>query len=730
MNIQVTWQTKKTHPTWWRRIGLLTTAMLIISTAACSSPVATPAESTGSLDPVQPAETDNNLPDQTSLNTNEAPPPAGLIDILAAGVESGAWSYEEGLINALKIFTGEFDPEGVWDELPGSFEGTGVIKQAQRYLREGPDSQTKFEIESLLEVITPSSERLLEVADPETASSSRAPGLSSSSLIGEECAKLYKQGFPPGSNLKCLLYKESGISGQTLRVFYPILDMPLDYGDAAMTGALASFQKFSKLSSTAQAPQMKSVDLLFVVLPDIEHPDVAASVPSISTDDRCLIVIYLGAIQDNEINKGAPEDFGRFLQTIAHEMFHCYQVWNFPAQADADWGVQDWWGEGTATYFSNVVYPGINIEWDWTPSFVYRSADTPLTEMAYENFLFFQYIANQQGDAGVLNIIKSMPVQGNVAAQAAALGSFPNIQATFHDFGRAVMDETIIDTSKQTIPTLPVYIQADHKIVVKEANIRTLDAKPFVLSRYEITFVEGHSYNISRVITGSAEGYDAARLDVGLPVWTDLPEKVIAGCGPVTYYVLLTSAPASGGNFAIELSMIPDEELACDECLIGTWDLDVPAFVETIENLLPSTESDKFNVDFAGGLWRFEFTKQALFTGTYNFTTLYSIFQVNEPLGNNILTYVQLDIEGDISSIYTTDGIGHLQTSLLQNNLKFDTTITMNGDEIPTDDSQFADLFTPSGSNNIIYSCDDETGTLYMNNAPESTMGPLKYNRR
>lgn len=658
---------------------------------------------------------------------DEPPPHADLVDVLYAGIDSGLWTLEEGLINALKIFTGEFDPQGVWPELPISFEGTGVIKEAQVHLRQDAVPESKREIERLLAIIAPAPERLLEYGEPEGARSQRAPGLADAPHFGEECASLYKDGFPSGSKIKCLLYKEGGVSGQTIRIYYPLLDMPLDYADAAYTGVMQSFEVFSKLAPNGKSPLLKGVDLLFVVLPEIEHPSTLAMVPSGSMDGRCLIVVYLGAIQDNELNKSGPNDFGRFLQTIAHEVFHCFQVWNFPTQADASWKVQDWWGEGTATYFSNVVYPELNHEWEWTAAFGYRSADTPLTEMSYENSLFFQYVANQQGDGAVLNIISAMPATGNEAAQAATLGSLPNMQALFHDFGRALMDGVIADTSKQLIPTLPLYIQPDHQIVVKEANIRILDAQPFVLSRYEITFAEGHSYNNSRTLKGSAEGYDAARIDVSLFAWTEFPEKVIAGCGPVTYYALLTSAQANGGSFVIETSMIPDEDLGCDECLIGTWDLDVPAYVETLENLMPSSESDQFNVDFAGGLWQIEFTKQAIFSGTYNFATLYSIFQVNAPFGNNILTNVKFSIEGDISSLYAADGLGHMSTSLLQDNLNFDQVIIMNGDEIPVDDSQFDNLFAPGASSNIVYSCDEDT--LYLNYAPESTLGPLKYNR-
>ena len=50
-----------------------------------------------------------------------------------------------------------------------------------------------------------------------------------------------------------------------------------------------------------------------------------------------------------------------YQQIIAHEMFHCVQDWSFP-QTSPYRGAHDWWLEGTASYFSNVVYPEVNYE--------------------------------------------------------------------------------------------------------------------------------------------------------------------------------------------------------------------------------------------------------------------------------------------------------------------------------------------------------------------------------
>jgi hypothetical protein len=142
-----------------------------------------------------------------------------------------------------------------------------------------------------------------------------------------------------------------------------------DYADAAYNGVIIAWQKYAQPTPAAGVSILKGVAVFFALLNAVEGPGILALVPSASTDDRYPIVVYLPAIQENEQTKGAPDDFGHFMQTIAHEMFHCYQVWNFPEQADDAWSVQDWWGEGTANYFSNVVWPKVNARVDLAGQF-------------------------------------------------------------------------------------------------------------------------------------------------------------------------------------------------------------------------------------------------------------------------------------------------------------------------------------------------------------------------
>ena len=735
----IPWIWKTDKPPRPSKRGVIALLLMLLLTAGCNlsskrSPAASNVPGTGSTPAAQATAAGGAATPTNESMAFEPPPPAGLIDVLYDGMDNGAWSYEQGLVHALKIFTGEEQIDQITsDQRPSSTEGSGIVREAQQYLSSGEDAGERAEIERLLGIIAPAPERLLEVADPEPVTGARLPGYAARLNISQDCDELYKDGFPSGSGLKCLLYKEGGIGGQLMRVFYPLLDMPLDYADEAYTSVMQSFETYAKLAPNGKPPQMKGVDLLFVVLPEIEDPTTLAMVPTTGSDQRCLIVVYLGAIQANEAKKGGPGDFGYFLQTVAHEMFHCFQTWNFPAQADASWKVQDWWGEGTAEYFSNVVYPGVNGEWEWTGDFSYHSADTPLTEMDYPNTFFFQYLANQQGNNGVLNLISAMPSTGNESAQATALSKLAGMDKLFHDFGQAFLDGQVQDSSGSLVPSLPAYIPADHVITVKEAQIRLLEAGAFILGRYSLVFPQGYRYTISQVDKGKAPATTSARIDLVKSSWGELPEQVLAACGPVTYLYLITTAQVGSGNAMVEVSMTPQEELACDKCLVGTWDLDTQSFAEYLAAPFKDSDPSIFSIDTIGGIWTLHFTPQSIVTGEYDYLVAYNLDQTGGGSGFGVLAQVVLDITGDGTAQYISDGVGHISFNLQDDNLSMEQTIFINGQEVPGAGDLMAGM-GPSPTSGITgeaqYSCDDEAGTLYLAYQLSGTLSePIKYNR-
>jgi hypothetical protein len=700
---------------------------LIVASLACGLP-GVPNSSSGASAPTPggTAADAGTQPETTPTIPVEPPPPSGLIDSLRAGVDAGRWTYEEGLVQSLKLFIGETNMTDVYPEPPASMEGFGLVREAQRYLRLGTDAAVKTEIERLLDIIAPPPERLLEYASPAPTGSSGSPGLAAPAKAAEDCEKLYADGFPPGSGIKCLLLKEGGISGQTVRVFWPMIAITTDYADAAYNGVLTAWQKYAQLTPPAGISVLKGVDVVFSLLNAQEGPSILAMVPSTSTDQRCLIAVYLPAIAENEQAKGSPDDYGHFLQTIAHEMFHCYQVWNFPEQADDTWSVQDWWGEGTATYFSNVVWPEVNGEWEWLPAFAYHSADTSVVNMSYDNFAFFQFLGDSIGDDGVLKLIASMPFGGDEQGQASALAAFPNIQQLFHDFGRAYMDGTIVDSSGQPLPTAPPYFAPGHKIDVTTAQIRTLDVQPFVLGRYAFRFAQGRQWLVSQQLTGSAEGYLSARTDMAIGAWGDFPEKVLAGCAPVIYYVVLTNASAQGA-FATEVTITPDKELGCDQCLVGTWDLNIDSFTEYVESPFAKTPG-LYQFDSAGGLWRYHFRADGTMTGEFDFFYNYELNQENAPFGNDITVNGAMTIKGTGDGTYQSDGVSNLTFGLVKDAVTIAQDLYMNGQKMAEGPLDQGGLGGSTGAA-AVYSCDDEAGELLINYAPSTDLPPILFNR-
>ena len=662
------------------------------------------------------------------------PPPAGLIEAIQAGVEDAEWSYGEGLLQGLKLFTGEAQPEETFRAVPAFLEGFGLVREAQRYAREGEDPALRQQIAERLDRLGPTSDRLLEYAEP-APTSWNPPRAAALASAPEDCAALFgsysQKGFPPGSGIKCLMYKEGGIDGQTVRVYWPIVFFSNpSYADAAYKGILQSWQVYSKLTPAGGPAQMKGVDLLFIVLPDVESPQALGMVPSASTDDRCLITMYLGAIQSNEQAQSSDEDYGHFQQLVAHEMFHCFQVWNHSALADDAWSVQDWWGEGTAEYFSNVVYPAVDAEWRWMTNWLGNTATDSILEESYANFGLFQYLGNKLGNNGLLTLINHMTpaVGGDEDAQAAQLATFPNIQTLFSDYARDYVDGKIADTSKKLYPTAPPIIHPAYQIDISQAGVNNLDAASFTLIRYRLTFAPGHEYKLTQTVQGG-DGVHTSRPVVAGGAWGDLPASVKPACGPSEYYLVMTTTQPTSAPYKVRIDVAMGDSIGCDPCLVGTWDLNLPSFTEYSEAPFAETP-DLYTFDAAGGLWRYRFRADGTMRAEFDFFYSYSLHQPGNGLGSDVETTGKIDITGTGQGTYLSDGISNLTIGMIEDHVSLKDEIYINGEKL--DASIFGSPSAGYGfikGDSTVYSCDAEAGILQLNAAPQTGLPPIQYDR-
>jgi hypothetical protein len=547
--------------------------LTIAASLACSlpggllpvSPEGTPIDTSEPTASPSPESGGDTLPPETVLDRDDIPP-SDLYEGILAGVETGKWTFEEGLLAVLRSLAGQTGDPFEQGELGGR-EATAVIREARRYLRVGEDPTVKAEIEELLAIIVPPIDRIREYSRPEQEAGGGGGGMAAPARADPMCEEIAAKGFPPGENIVCYLIAQAPMGGEGVEVFYPadVLTIPTSttkiYADAALAAVLDSWNTYKSFGT------MGSVAVVFGILQN--GASTLAEVPSASGPVPCVILIYpLSLI---EFTPGAPGagGIGGFKQIVAHEMFHCFQGWNYPGPFD-NWALHRWWGEGSADYFSNLVYPTVNFEWGRFPSFVVRSASESIFQMAYENTLFFQFLEHKIQPQGLISLFHLFGGTDTWDVQQGTLSGVAGMSDYWHEFGRAVVDQDLVDTSGAQISKayLPQYWTEN--VAITATQPYDLPGRDFALPRYEVALGGGLGYHV-HVAQTDVEILHAARTLTG-PPWAPVAIDRDSGCA--RYAVLVTSAGSSTETrpFTVEAVVDqPTEGGVCDTCVLGRW---------------------------------------------------------------------------------------------------------------------------------------------------------------
>ena len=136
-------------------------------------------------------------------------------------------------------------------------------------------------------------------------------------------------------------------------------------------------------------------------------------------------------------------------QTIAHELFHCVQFQQFGPEAMLKSGItaHDWWIEGGADFFSAIVYPNVNDEWNWSQW--YRPSQ-PLWKHSYAASVFFEWLYNNP-DGGtsasaLWEWMKTFSVNWDWLSEASRVAALPQMADWFPSFIEAYEGKGIPDT--------------------------------------------------------------------------------------------------------------------------------------------------------------------------------------------------------------------------------------------------------------------------------------------
>jgi hypothetical protein len=406
-----------------------------------------------------------------------------------------------------------------------------------------------------------------------------------------------------------------------------------------------------------------------------------------------------------------PPGFGlsvqAYKQTIAHELFHCFQFKNYWTQMQAYPG-GDWWVEGGAEYFGNVVYPTYNAESEFWPGFDVNSIDKSLVAMDYDNVVFFQYLANRVGDEGVLQLFASMPGSGDRGAQLSALAAYPGIETLYHDFAKAYLDQQILDTGGGRIGIAP---RVHERRIFDGSRTEFIPTDSFVLTRALFVFPEHKRYTIGEE---GAEGLLTAAKPLDADGWAALPEELVTSCGELVYIYTISKVSAAEGVQEVGVRVdVEDEDFdegSCDRCVVGRWQVDTSSHWDAFVSLLPG-EMNTTLESLSGGI-------TAEFTRTGRMAMVLDSFDIHYTQdfeGNHV--DAQLNMNGVYQASWYTDREAGILYSLNPTSgavFSGGATLTRDGQttSIPlqqppimgsislyqcSDDTLLVDSFTPSG---------------------------------
>ncbi len=490
-----------------------------------------------------------------------------FVDNLLAKEEAGECTRGEGLVATLKLFAGELDADSVLrhpDLLQR--ESTGVYKMAHEYLEAGPDAEAKAEISRLLDLLVFSNDRLEAMAGPATMAGdpSRLAFLGVQGPV-EDCKTFFDDDVPEGVS-QCLEFESVTIDGKRYRVFHPAPSLP-EAGWTADDYALALEAIEETVPVYNNLGKMPAVNLVFSVA---EGGDAWAAAWT-PVDEPCGVAVYTGMRELSD---------GDFSQVIAHELAHCFQQETFPEQNQVEYEIVEWREEGLADYLSNVAYPTNNHEWDKLALLEAAELRTTLLERSYDNFIWFQHLANTIGHEGLFALIEALPESGDLGDQEAALANArPDIGDTYQEFAQALTDQDIEDTGGGNIPysapSYPVRISGPQTPLIQR------EIKPFGVLRSRIQMVEEEEQALL-AYTGVGLVVEAAR-PAGGTFWSLVPTELPSSdeeCGGIIL-VVTTTEPAAG--FVLDVTDVRDSPyVACDSCLFGAWVMDNDDWAEML----------------------------------------------------------------------------------------------------------------------------------------------------
>ncbi len=286
----------------------------------------------------------------------------------------------------------------------------------------------------------------------------------------------------------------------------------------------------------------------------------------------CVLELYPARLAEQ-----GNDGLGILQFTAAHELFHCVQYATWPALM-AEYDKHNWWVEGTAETVAQAVFPTAEFAFKEGHKFADRFRDTPLTQLTYENLVFFSWVWAEDPRL-LFKIISAMPVGGNEAAQQKALLTVIPA-ADLSRFVRDFLDNKVVTPggADPMFGEIPLLMDTNIGAISFDGDdTREVKAKAFTMFAVDASF-SGGAYQIDVANQGPvlAQHRESEGAD-----WT---EGTIAADGDCTTTLTYRFAGMATGASKLRIKATKDSKgvdcKSCgakavrDQCLIGTWIID------------------------------------------------------------------------------------------------------------------------------------------------------------
>jgi hypothetical protein len=256
--------------------------------------------------------------------------------------------------------------------------------------------------------------------------------------------------------------------------------------------------------------------------------------------------------------------------TIAHELFHCVQYYNWERKVlDAMLAHAAWWVEGTAEYIQHEVYPEYAFDPSRGPDFDAQIGTEGLLGAQHSNAVFFAYYAEAHGGPNqVILLIERMANNPGREVQLSALAAVPGIAGDFHKFAKRYLDRELRSPGGHAIAVSP---RAGVSTRIADPGEREERVKPWTVRARRYVFPAGENWKIlSRTAAGGVVAdfrYDELR-----GAWREGTFEALACAEERTVLMAATAAEQSDDLQSLQVRF---EEIAGDErtcpCPLGPW---------------------------------------------------------------------------------------------------------------------------------------------------------------